>query len=37
MKPQRLIIFVLAGLALVFLVWRIAAPQFRPAPTGIAA
>jgi HlyD family secretion protein len=33
MKPQRLVILVLAGLALVFLVWRIAAPQFRPAPT----
>ena len=33
MKPQRLVIFVLAGLALLFLVWRIAAPQFRPAPT----
>ena len=33
MKPQRLVILILAGLALLFLIWRIAAPQFRPAPT----
>ena len=30
MKPQNLIVYVLAGLALLFLAWRIAAPQFRP-------
>ncbi|MGQ0590452.1 MAG: HlyD family secretion protein [Sphingosinicella sp.] len=33
MKPQRLIILVLAGLALTFLVWRLLAPQFQAAPT----
>jgi len=33
MKPQRLIILVLAGLALAFLAWRLLAPQFRPVPT----
>ena len=33
MKPQRLVVLILAGLALAFLIWRIAAPQFRPAPT----
>jgi HlyD family secretion protein len=33
MKPQRVVILVLAGLALLFLVWRIASPAFRPAPT----
>ncbi len=33
MKPQRIIILVLAGLAILFLGWRTLAPQFRPAPT----
>ncbi len=33
MKAQRLVILVLAGLALIFLGWRILAPQFRPART----
>ena len=33
MKPQRLVVLVLAGLAVVFLAWRMLAPQFRPAPT----
>ncbi len=33
MKRQRLVILVLAGLALFFLAWRLLAPQFRPAPT----
>ena len=33
MKPQRLVILVLAGLALLFLAWRVVAPQFRPADT----
>ena len=33
MKPQRLIIFVLAGLALLFLAWRIVMPTFRPTAT----
>jgi HlyD family secretion protein len=33
MKPQRVVILVLAGLAVLFLVWRIASPAFRPAPT----
>jgi HlyD family secretion protein len=33
MKPQRMIIFVLAGLALLFLAWRIVMPQFQPTHT----
>lgn len=33
MKPQRIVILVLAALALIFLGWRLLAPQFRPAPT----
>ena len=33
MKPQRLIILVLLVLGLVFLGWRLLAPQFRPAAT----
>ena len=33
MKPQRLVILALAGLALLFLAWRLLAPQFQPAPT----
>jgi HlyD family secretion protein len=33
MKRQRLVILVLAGLALFFLGWRLVAPQFRPGPT----
>jgi HlyD family secretion protein len=33
MKPQRAVIAVLALLALLFLGWRVLAPQFRPAPT----
>ncbi|HKR24145.1 MAG TPA: biotin/lipoyl-binding protein, partial [Allosphingosinicella sp.] len=33
MKPQRIVILVLAGLALLFLAWRLLAPQFREAPT----
>ena len=33
MKPQRLVILVLAGLALLFLAWRIVVPQFGPTPT----
>ena len=33
MKPQRVVILVLVGLALLFLAWRLIAPQFRPAPT----
>src|SRR3546814_4093800 len=32
MKPQRVVILVLVGLALLFLAWRLIAPQFRPAP-----
>src|SRR3546814_7983600 len=32
MKPQRVVILVLVGLALLFLAWRLTAPQFRPAP-----
>jgi HlyD family secretion protein len=32
-KPQRIVILVLAGLAILFLGWRTLAPQFRPAPT----
>jgi len=33
MKRQRLVILVLAGLALLFLGWRMLAPQFAPPPT----
>ena len=33
MKPQRIVILVLAGLALLFLAWRLLAPQFQEAPT----
>jgi HlyD family secretion protein len=33
MKPQRIVILVLAGFAVLFLVWRLLAPQFRPAAT----
>lgn len=33
MKAQRLVILVLAGLALLFLAWLLLAPKFRPAPT----
>jgi HlyD family secretion protein len=33
MKPQRLVVLVLAGLALFFLAWRLIAPQFREAET----
>lgn len=33
MKPQRIVILVLAALAILFLAWRLLAPQFRPAPT----
>ncbi len=33
MKRQRLVIAVLAGLALFFLAWRLLAPQFSAAPT----
>jgi HlyD family secretion protein len=33
MKPQRLIVAILAGLALLFLVWRLVAAQFAPTPT----
>jgi HlyD family secretion protein len=33
MKPQRVVVLVLAGLALFFLAWRLLAPQFREAPT----
>lgn len=32
MKPQRIVILVLALLAVVFLGWRLLAPQFRPTP-----
>jgi HlyD family secretion protein len=32
MKPQRIVILILAALALFFLAWRVLAPQFRPAP-----
>src|SRR3546814_17709641 len=32
MKAQRVFILVLVGLALLFLAWRLIAPQFRPAP-----
>lgn len=32
MKPQRLVILVLAAIALGFLAWRLLAPQFRPTP-----
>jgi HlyD family secretion protein len=32
MKPQKMVVLVLAGLALLFLGWRLLAPQFRPAP-----
>ena len=32
MKPQRLVVLVLAGLALAFLAWRLLAPQFSPTP-----
>lgn len=31
MKPQKIVVLVLAALALVFLGWRLLAPQFRPA------
>lgn len=33
MKPQRIVILILAGLAVLFLAWRLLAPQFSPAPT----
>jgi HlyD family secretion protein len=33
MKPQRLVILILAGLAILFLAWRLLAPQFRAAET----
>ncbi|MDQ8755617.1 HlyD family efflux transporter periplasmic adaptor subunit [Sphingosinicella sp. LHD-64] len=33
MKPQRAVVLVLAGLAVLFLAWLLLAPQFRPAPT----
>jgi HlyD family secretion protein len=33
MKPQRLVVLILAGLALLFLAWRILASGFAPAPT----
>lgn len=33
MKPQRIVIVILAGLAVAFLAWRLIAPQFEPAPT----
>ena len=33
MKPQRLVVLVLVGLALLFLAWRMLAPQFQDAPT----
>ncbi len=32
MKPQRLVILVLACIALAFLAWRLLAPQFSPTP-----
>lgn len=32
MKPQRVVVLILAGLAVFFLAWRLIAPQFRPAP-----
>ncbi len=33
MKPQRVVVLILAGLALLFLAWRILASGFAPAPT----
>ena len=33
MKPQRLVVLILAGLAVLFLAWRILASGFAPAPT----
>ncbi len=33
MKPQRIVVLGLALLAVLFLGWRLIAPQFRPAPT----
>jgi HlyD family secretion protein len=33
MKPQRRVVLILAGLAVLFLAWRIVMPQFRPADT----
>jgi len=33
MKPQRLVVLVLAGLAILFLVWRLLGPSFRAAET----
>ena len=33
MKPQRIVIASLVALAVLFLGWRLLAPQFRPAPT----
>lgn len=33
MKPQRIVILALIGLAAVLLAWRLIAPQFEPAPT----
>lgn len=33
MKPQRIVVLVLAGLAILFLAWLLLAPQFRPAVT----
>jgi HlyD family secretion protein len=33
MKPQRIVILVLAGLALLFLAWRLLAPQYRAPET----
>ena len=32
MKPQRLVVLILVGLALAFLAWRLLAPGFRDAP-----
>ena len=32
MKGPRIVVLILAGLAIVFLVWRLLAPQFRPTP-----
>ena len=31
MKPQRVVVLILAGLAVFFLAWRLIAPEFRPA------
>jgi len=33
MKGPRIIVLVLAGLAILFLAWRLLAPQFRPTPS----